>query len=717
MGSGTMSEVRAGRVFVGRERELADLRSAVERARDKEGSLFLISGSAGLGKTRLASEVAAEAAALGTRVVWGRCWQGSGAPPYHPWIEVLRRLRRGRATRARSLADLLDLSDGQRDEQDPDVARFSLFDATASAISDAAEQQPLLLVLDDLQWADVPSIDLAGFIGRTAIDDRVLTIATYRDDDIARDPARAKAIADAARYGEHRRLAGLRPPEIKRYVAALHGHQIADRTADDLYAATGGNPFFLDETLRLLSPDEIETGRLRARLTHGIAEAIRDRAATIDASSLRAIEVASVIGREFALPVLEMASDLPRDAVIVAIGAGVAAGLLEHAPMSLGTHSFAHDLAREALYEGIEVTRRAELHRRVGDALEVYYSASDASHAPELAYHYTLAALDQRATEKAIRYSERAADEALNDHAYDPAVRLLTTCVDLAKASGSPPTVQCALLMRLGDAQMRAGRVETAVATYADAAAIARVEGDAQILAWAALGAAEIGVRHGQLDADVTSLLEEARIALGDEESPLAARVLSRCAGSRYYTAEREVGLDQSRRAVEMARRTGDEVALAYVLRTHVFSGARPTELDERHELTLEGLALATSLGDRALIFSFEHRAMLNLLEMGDPTFEDRLDTLRRIAADAPRPLWQSLIPMFDAGLHLLRGSIDQADRLAAEGYRIGEETGNPNAFAAYGGALIMIRHAQGRLGEIADALGAYADRFAVVTA
>src|SRR5438445_768777 len=250
--------MHAGPVFVGRQRELAELRAGLEDAVGGRGRFFLVVGEAGIGKTRLAEELAREAAERGGVALWGRCWEGEGAPPYWPWVQVIRALLQGVPAEelrpavgagapylvplvpelGERFRDLPALSTSPRSEH----ARFYLFDAVATLLRSAAQRTPLVLVLDDLQWADAPSLLLLQFLAHELRDVRILLLGTYREVEVRQAPAVAEILGALGRDGHHVPLRGLGEEEVRRFLEETIGRSRAGWGRTDSPTRGAGRP-------------------------------------------------------------------------------------------------------------------------------------------------------------------------------------------------------------------------------------------------------------------------------------------------------------------------------------------------------------------------------------------------------------------------------------------------------------------------------------------
>ncbi|MDQ3677132.1 MAG: AAA family ATPase, partial [Actinomycetota bacterium] len=469
-----------GPTLVGRDRELAELRQGLERALAGHGGLYMVAGDPGVGKTALADAAGAEAVASGALVLWGRAWDGGGAPAYWPWLRILRRLATERdvtstaaalgpeaAARLRRLIPDLTWGpepraahdDVQADPGESDAARFQLFDAVTSLLRGAAAGGPLVIILDDLHGADHPSLLLLGFLAMQLRDSPILVIGTYREAEARLDPQLAATLSDIIRNGQRLPLRGLRERDVAAVVERVAGTRPADRVVRAIHEATEGNPFFIDEVVRLLSAE----GRLddaakvvSVRIPDGVRETIRHRLDPLPDSTRILLLTAAVIGRNFRLDTLQRVCELEPAELDRALGEAVGTGVVVERTGALGGYSFSHGLIRETLYDDLGPQRRGQLHRAVGLALEEVYAADIEPHVAELAHHFFVAATAGELS-KAIDYSVRAGERALELVAYEEASEHFERALQaygLQERADVPR--RCDLLLALGAAQSRA---------------------------------------------------------------------------------------------------------------------------------------------------------------------------------------------------------------------------------------------------------------------
>jgi DNA-binding SARP family transcriptional activator/tetratricopeptide (TPR) repeat protein len=444
----------APRLFVGYDRQLEALSSALERALAGRGGVALIAGEPGMGKSRLADELGSVARARGMRVLWGRCWEAGGAPAYWPWIQALRtyvrdcaveRLRAQLGSGAPDVARLLPelreiLGDvPQPEATDPDTARFRLFDAVSAFVRRAAAEQPLVLVLDDLHAADQTSLLLLIFLAEVVSDARVLVVVAYRSTELPLDHPLQATVGELGRAADPLRLVlkGLTEADTSHFVELSADAAPLPRLAGEIHRATGGNPLFVSELVRLLAAEgrlhELDVDEVLG-IPHGVHDAIARRAHRLSASCRRTLAVAAAIGREFEVPVLQAVCDAESGDVAAHCDEAVDAGLIEKLGGGPSRLRFSHALVRDTLYRELPSLDRTSLHGAIGEALERVYAGRLELHLAELAHHF-LEAAPERWAPKAAEYARRAGARAAAALAYEESARLYGLALDAAAAS------------------------------------------------------------------------------------------------------------------------------------------------------------------------------------------------------------------------------------------------------------------------------------------
>ncbi len=720
----TATVERPGGSFVGRERELAQLVGGLEHALAGRGRLFLLSGEPGIGKSRLADELAAHARARGARVLVGRCWEAGGAPAYWPWVQALRmyvrdvdadelrrRLGAGAADLAQIIPELRERLPGLpgASSLDPEGARFRLFDASSRFLRSAAQSRPIVLVLDDLHAADDPSLLLLRFLARELGSSRLLVLCAHRDVDPVPGDRLARMFAEIAREPVVSRvsLGGLSQSEVAEYVELTAAQLASPRLASALHDKTDGNPLFVGEIVRLFSI-EGAADEPQLAIPQSARDAIARRLAYVSPECNRLLVLASVLGREFALDVLACLGGVPDDQLLDTLDEAIAARIVSDVPGTPGRVRFAHVLIRDTLYDELPAARRARLHRAAVEALEQLHPDPGPDLA-ELARH----AIAGGDAERGLGHARRAGDRALGLLAYDEAARLYRLALQaLDRRQPMDPVARSELLLALGDALTRSGSVADAKATFLEAADLARRARLPELLAHAALGyGGKCGWLRAGADGRLVPLLEEALQALGEQETPLRARLLARLAGALRDQPSLEPRASLSRKAVEVARRIGDPDTLAYTLAA-LFMATWGPETEELVAISDEVGRLAEETGTAdTMLDALTLQGVVAWLTLADADALVADDEYDALAVEMKRPaeLWQGTMQYTIRAL--FQGDLDAAERLAEEALRAGQAR-RMDADCSYHLTMFMLRREQGRLGEIEDLLRDAVDKF-----
>ncbi len=686
--------------FVGRDREMAVLEAALSEARGGRGRLVLLVGEPGIGKTRLADELAARAGD-GTRVLWGRCWEAGGAPAYWPWIEMLRPLlTEGDAATLASelgpaaipLASLIPEL-GERlpglaalSREDSEQNRFMVFDAVARFLRVVASRAPLVLVLDDLHVADRASLRLLEFVARSLRTMRALVVATYREADAQLVPEVAQLLAKIGREGERLPLQRLKPEDVAALIQIASGRPPDEQVLAAVFRTTEGTPLFVNEVVRALVAGAGRAGEtLPARLLvpDGLQPAIRGHLAHISDASRAALRAAAVIGREFSLPLLRAmptATDSSPSADLAdLLMEAERAGLLEKIGDVPPRFRFSHILIRETIYRDLGAAERERLHGKVADALATQGAGDRPERLAELAHHYSLAGAGE-ARAKAVLYARRAGEQALRNFAHEAAIAHFERALsDMDELGSADAQARAETLLGLAEALHRSGDTEGARQTSARAADCARGPDLApELLARAALSFGS-EFRLGAPDQPLMALLEEALTAIGDSCDSLRARLMARLAAARQPAPDPEQPLALAREAMALARGLGDRRVLASVLRDARAAYLPMDSLEERLAVDMEALALAYETQDRFTALHAHRRLCSERIEDGQLTAAlGHLDQYDRLCDELRQPhrKWLSLIRR--ASIDALCGRFDQADSFLAEAEPLVAATQNP---------------------------------------
>jgi predicted ATPase/DNA-binding SARP family transcriptional activator/class 3 adenylate cyclase len=716
---------RAAGMFVGRERELDTLEAGFEDALAGRGRLFLLVGEPGIGKSRLADEFASRAKQRGANVLWGRCWEAGGASAYWPWVQSLRSLFRTRdrdelrawlGGRAPELAQLLPEVDDLVPDLpaprtlDPDSARFRLFDSVAGFLRDAARGQTLVLILDDLHAADEPSLLLLRFLAGELAEMGVIVVGTYRETEAVGNEPVSASLSELSRLPSHQlRLGGLSEVDVASFIELSTGVGPHERLVNAVHAETEGNPLFVGEVVRLLASE----GRLtetpevgwNLQIPPGVHEAIAQRLRRLSKDCRRLLTLAAVLGREFSLEALEQVSALPEDELLEGLDEAFAARLLAEVPGAPERMRFSHARVRDVLYNDLSTARRAQLHLRIGEALEGLYGADSEPYLAELAHHFFRAGPGGD-VEKTVEYTRRAGDRALALLAYEEAVRhyeMALRAVERRKAKGQE---KCELYLALGDAHAKAGGMSEAKEAFVAAAELARAARHPEELARAALGYGGRFVWSRAFgDTRLLPLLEEALAALPKEDSELRARLLARlAAGPLRDTLPPAPRVEMAQAAVEMARRLGDPATLAYALEGRYETYWGPDALEERLAIANELILVAEDAGDAERAYAGHDCRFYVFLEAGDvPAAYRDHEVAARLAHELRQPAQLWATASRDANLALFEGRFAQAESAIHEALELGRLAQSANAQVAFDLQMYALRREQGRLEEMVD--------------
>jgi DNA-binding SARP family transcriptional activator len=742
-------ELGAGRrlPLVGRHHELAELEQFFEEGGDEPSAprLALLSGDPGVGKSRLAAELGLRLQQRGAIVLAGRSPQEPLAP-YQPFLEALRHyisrapLDHLRATVRQHAGELQRLLPelGRRIEDLPlpatgevQTERYRLFESVVGALAAISGSSRLLLVLDDLHWADRPTLLLLRHLARAREPARMSILGVYRSSE-AKSGAFGEALEELRdeQLVTEFRLAGLGEDETAQVIAARTAAVPPAALVRALHAQTEGNPLFISQIVRELLRAGVDLNTAgpsdlhRLALPEGVRRVIAHRLAGLGERTEQWLRVAAVIGRDFDAAFVERVSPLDEDESIAALEEALAAGVVvEQAagsqPPSASpfAYSFTHVLVRETVYEEMSALRRARIHGRVGEALEELDRGdgeSDDERVAMLAEHFTRAAGPQDA-EKAIRYAMRAAQRASAMLAYERAAEHYARALAvLDQFAPDDEARRLELLLAIGRAYVQGGDRPLAWQPLRAAAHLAMRRGDAESLARAAVAASRRYVQQpGVFDEELLALLDRALEMTDGDLTTLRVRLLARLCGALYYSPLRERMVAASAEATAIANALGDPEsrALAAAARRRTFWA--PSRLDQRLSDSAELLRFAREAGDMELTLQGHAWLVVDLLEHGDleavdaqiEVFTDGAERLRQ-----PLYLWQAAV--WRGMRALLEGRLEEADALAARALAIGARAEAVTAAQYYAVQLIAIRRDQGRMAELESAVREVIERY-----
>jgi class 3 adenylate cyclase len=584
-------------VLVGREAELQTLEQAWRQARDGRPQAALVSGDPGIGKTRLVTELCRRAHREGALVLFGSSTEEALAA-YQPFIEALRQyvavapreellaqVGARRALLGRLVPELSERDaapDAEEGRGEAGGERYTLFDAVASFLRDTARSRPMILVLDDLHWADPPALLLLRHIIAAAGDAPLLIVGTYRQTEVHDEDPMSAALAELrrARSLTSLSLVGLSADGVAELVRD-HGSKLDPHQMQALAERTEGNPFFIEEVVRQLDGGD---GAFARALPESVKDLLLRRLRVLDETIRDILAAAAVLGRDFELAALERVTNRGEDELLDAMDAALAEHVIVESGGRPGSYSFAHPLIRETIYEQLSGTRRARTHARAGAALATLYDGELDEHASELALHFQRAGDDASSFE----YELRAARVAACMHASDTAIAHFTGALESAARLGlhahSDRRLR-ELLLERGWRHHQCGDFEAGAADYARALEASRAVGDRPLEAQA-LG--ELGFSEKQFDMEraLEHLREALAIAEELDDSALQVRILSRLSLLLSNELDLAGAVQAGERALSLAREGTGERERVLAIDALKLAALQLGELERLAELT-----------------------------------------------------------------------------------------------------------------------------------
>ena len=730
----------AGGVFVGRETEMDELRAGLEDSLSGRGRLLMLVGEPGIGKTRTSEELATYATLRSAKVLWGKCYEGEGAPAYWPWVQLVRTYVYDRDPKelmsemGPGAADIAEVVSEVRErlpglpappQLEPEQARFRLFDSITTFLKNASLRQPHVLVLDDLHWADKPSLLLLQFMARELRGSRLLVLGTYRDVELRRGHPLSQTLGELTREGLTQRilLRGLTEGDVKRFIEVTAGVQPPETLVEAVYRETEGNPFFVNEVVRLLVAD----GRLdkpesvsswSVTIPQGVREVVGRRLDHLSDECNRVLTIGAVIGREFDLKTVEKVLSgadegrMTGDRLVEVLEEAVAARVIGEVPNRLDWYTFSHALIKETLYDELSTARRVRAHRQVGEVLEQQHKDDIETYLPQLAYHFSEAAQGGD-VDKAISYATRAAELAMSQLAYEEGADHYERALQVIELNEPPDEAQRAgLLVGQTEALRMGGSPNDAIETGRRAVEAARKAASAPLLARAALVLEDARWYSGQPAALVGTvpIVEEALRAVGTENPVLRARLLA-VLPRAIPTAPMEDRLTIAREALELAEAAGDVAARVEALNGMHFALWGPERVEERLEVANEIARLAEEAGDKGLAVGGYLWGITDLLELGEiKAVDEKIRSYETLAEELRQPDLRVNLAMWQAMRALLDGRLEEAERLALETLTIGQRSQFAGAAQLFGVHMYDLRWKQGRLGEVEGAVKAFVE-------
>jgi class 3 adenylate cyclase len=665
------------RTFVGRESEKKQLETAFDAALSGSGTLIMVVGEPGIGKTTLTEQIATYVGMRGGISLVGHCYEeGSLSLPYLAFVEAMRtytlthdgaelaqQLGSGAAEVARIVSEVRDKIEVELPPPgNPEEERFRLFQAVTGFLRSAASVQPLCLILEDLHDADKGTMEMLVHLSRNLGGARLLVVGTYRDVEVDRTHPLSDALAELRRGGSFQRvpLRGLSPDEVNRMLSNITGQDVQFQLAEAIYRQTEGNPLFIQEMIRNAAEEGLitrEGGQWVATvdlLTGYIPEGLRDvigrRLSRLSQGCNRILAVAAVIGRDFPVDVLRAVAGASEEELLAALEEATRVSLIEEMRGQREVrYRFTHAFFRQTLYEEMIAPRRLRMHNDVARALERHYAGRVEEHAAELAEHFSHSS-SKEDLEKAVAYGQTAAIRAAGVYAHGEAVRLLDQALQVQDVlDPADDSRRYDLLSALGSSLLSAGKPERVSDEVAPAMyEIAERTGDEERISQACYlaigGLAYAGAGPAFSTPEWRLWVERAEKYAPPETAAWVVAAAFR-SWIHYANREQEACWRLRIKALETARRIGDPETLNTAIVAFTVGGAPPRLHDERAKVAAEfGMLPAASLRPGVVAQRLAECAII-LLESGDrrsfDRFSEELDAHARRVGDPYALAWQ----------------------------------------------------------------------------
>src|SRR4051812_13964758 len=715
--------------FVGRAEQLEALRARWAALAGPGSRLVFLTGEAGIGKTTLAARFAREVGA--ESVLFGRCDEDP-VVPYQPFVEAFRHPDALAGTsddeEVLALAPLIprlrSLAHGGEVGASPEIQRYLMFEAVVERLCRWSRVRPLLFILDDVHWADKPTVKLLQHLMRDPRDLRLLVLATYRTEDAGAERPLAELLADLRRAHtlDVVRLEGLSRGETDELITERID-QIAPDFAAELWSQTDGNPLFIEEALRSVAESGDGDGKpvsartlARMGVPDGVKSVIVRRLETMPADAADALRAAAAIGQEFDPRLVAGVRGVHVEHMLDTLERAPTRGLI--AELERYRYAFSHGIVRMAIYEDMSETRRAELHHRVGVLLEA--GPARPGQAAEVALHFARAG-ELADPLRIVEHERRAGEDLARSFAYeDAATHFERAAETLGRLGDGHEPERCTILLEWARCLARAGLSQQASARFHEAAGSAVARGDAKQLASAAVG---LGQRYWEANVDALhdsgyrGRLDEALALLPPGDSPARARLLAKLAEHlAFLPREGDRAAAISADALAMARRVGDRSTLVAVMMARHATRLHVAHVEERLQLMDEVVQLRSARPE----LSAEARMwrIYDLCELGEmDAARAEQHRLSELARELRQPLIRHVALGWESLFTELAGDVEATERLTAEFFRLGERAQAYDARSTRAAKLFAIYRWQGRLEELREEIEALASGVIAVPA
>jgi DNA-binding winged helix-turn-helix (wHTH) protein/tetratricopeptide (TPR) repeat protein len=725
----------APREFIGRRDALESIESNLASLGSASGRTLVVNGEAGIGKSRLIEEVCQRICRRGIALACGRCAEAEGAPAFWPWIQVVRSLVRaglpealldhlgkGAQEIARMVPELFDRLPSVETAAplDPRAARFLLFDSINRFFQEAAAIQPIVVILEDFHRADHASLLLFQFLAKEASRYPLMILASFREAELRMDTQRYDVASNVLHDPETRVVAlkGFTLEEVEEFVTAFTGSAASPETVQELREKTAGNPLFLTQVLQLMLAKP-EHGSMAARgcvdlaVPRRIQDLIAQQLSSLPDGCMKLLEIASVFGRDFDLPVLEALAGLDSSRLLDLLEIARDAGFVSIDPDVRGQYRFSHVLVRDALYHRLSTSERLRYHEQIGEHLEKRWASTDGTYSSLIAHHF-YSALPLGDPIRAFNQCVAAGKWSCAQTAYEQAVASFKRALEVLDAQiEDDPERRCEIHLLLGDAETKAGYRDNARQSLLAAAHLAKRVGLPEKLAGAALRFAPdfLAIETGIYDSDLVELLEEALETIDTTDSAIRARLLVRLAVALHWADDSEVRCRSlCAEATAMAARVGDAYTETYVRsgqKLALYCMTQPTQYLDADP----GGPLAP--GDEPIALVLQLLRMTSLLILGRiKDFDDAVDLFAKTAEvlKQPQALWY--VDLLRASRFQMLGCYKKASQLRKRYLDNGKGISDQNAVHSYLLQGVMECIDRGGLDECSARIRSIADAF-----
>ena len=711
-------------LMVGRQPEQKILSEAFKDAQQGQGNIVTIRGEPGIGKSCLASHFAESIKAEEAWVVYGQCHETLGSPPFWPWLQILKNLQLADDSLGLSPAAIFESLAAEESKQqtspsslftgDSGTEQFLLFSKIANVLAEYAAQRTLILVIDDLHWADKSSLLLLNHICRKISQQAVLVIGTYRDVEVTRKHPLFESLGEINRLTTLRRISlkGLSEQDVSGYIENTVSEALPPEILKSLYDKTEGNPLFVSEVAKILQQgrDKHDGVQITVEIPEGIQEAIGRRLNQLTGQCNDLLSMAAVIGRRFNLKIIKQLLPEPEQpGVLETLEEAVNQGIIESVPDSISEYKFCHVLIRDILYEELSLTRKIILHQKVADALIQLRAKGSEHSAGEIARHY-YHALQGGQADNAITYAIEAAEHAKKLSAHDEAREYYELVINIFSTDERRYADQKAeIYYRIVECVHAVGspteKTSEACGLVLEAA---RQSQQYELFAQAACRMVYVE-RSVEKQQKGLSAIDEALSYLSESNQKvqadlLAHRAMSLCFNNRRREAERV-----AYEAVSVAGNCGDEAVLSNSLCVALLVlRGRPEKLSERIKLGERALTISTNSNKNAaaLLNDPQEWLILSYQELGDM---DRVTTLIEHLEASVDQQYSFKGHYFAAGAKayqaLFKGRWQQAEVLIEEASELGSGRLDGGSDGVYGAQMFLLNRELGRLPLVHGAL------------